>query len=154
MPPRGHSTREYLPIVRFLAKVKVGRPDECWEWQGYCRAKGYGTFFPQRGKPEYAHRYAYTMLVGPIPAGLTIDHLCKNPRCVNPEHLEAVTLHENLRRSDGVASWAARRRHCPQGHPYDAENTGYKKDGCRYCRTCDRARSRRNAERRRSATVA
>jgi hypothetical protein len=90
------------------------------------------------------HRVAYELLVGPIPEGLELDHLCRNTRCVNPEHLEPVTGRENLMRA--VSSWAAKnaaKTHCPQGHPYDEENTKVKRDGGRACRACGREFMRR-----------
>ena len=79
-------------LESFIAKVEFG--GECWEWQAV-KTKGYGIF---RG--NQAHRWAYQQWCGQIPEGLVIDHLCKNPGCVNPDHLEAVTQRENLRRSD------------------------------------------------------
>ena len=80
---------------RFWAKVRVS--GDCWEWTGATNSRGYGCLV--RDKRGYlAHRYAYTLAVGPIPDGLTIDHLCGNKRCVRPEHLEPVTVAENIRR--------------------------------------------------------
>jgi hypothetical protein len=69
----------------------------CWEWIGTCQSNGYGAF-AVAGKTLRAHRWAYEHFVGPIPVGLTIDHLCRNRTCVNPEHMEPVTSAENTRR--------------------------------------------------------
>ena len=87
-----------------------------------------------------AHRFAYELLVGPIPDDLELDHLCRNTCCVNPEHLEAVTHLENMRRRH-----LREATHCAQGHPYDEENTGWRDGGKhRYCKACNRARSSAN----------
>lgn len=113
---------------------RVHKTDTCWLWTGSHQGDGYGRFYAQR-KMQSAHRYSYELHVGPIPAGLQIDHLCRVPGCVNPAHLEAVTPRENTLRGQGITAVQARRTHCPKGHPYDEENTrlnGRK----RFCRAC------------------
>lgn len=125
--------------VRFWEKVDVRRGSECWEWQAGRKARGYGTFDCQ-GKPTPAHRMAYTLTLGPIPEGLVIDHLCSNPPCVNPVHLEPVTQAENTRRGRAGAAQRARRArqtHCKNGHEFTADNT-YRdpKKNSRSCKTC------------------
>lgn len=81
---------------RIAAKIQ---PDgECWSWTAYRSKKGYGSVATGHGKTALAHRHVYELLVGPIPAGLELDHLCLNTSCVNPDHLEPVTGAENLRR--------------------------------------------------------
>jgi len=126
--------------ARFWSRVERAGPGECWPWQACLTSTGYGTF-SARQKQIYAHRFAYEAVKGPIPAGLVIDHLCFNRPCVNPEHLEAVTLAENNRRGDGFAAKNLAKTHCPRAHPYDEANTLVTPSG-RQCRTCENARHR------------
>lgn len=111
---------------------RVEKTDDCWLWTGHVNpVTGYGSYYlpgsPNRS--QYAHRVAYEFAKGPIPEGLTIDHLCRVRNCVNPDHLEAVSLRENVLRSPiAVAAINARKTHCPQGHPYIA--------GERHCGVC------------------
>lgn len=84
-----------MPVPRPFWSYVFFHEDGCWEWTGAKTAAGYGQFTRRK---EYAHRHAYEDLVGPIPEGLVIDHLCRNPSCVNPDHLEPVTQRENIRR--------------------------------------------------------
>jgi hypothetical protein len=120
----------------------------CWIWQRAMNHDGYGQL--SGGKKSEgtftsvkAHRWFYEHFVGPIPEGMTIDHLCCVRACVNPDHLEVVTHAENCRRA------AARRTHCSHGHEYTAENTRIDSGGQRRCRTCASAHTRKwNAIRR------
>ena len=89
-----------------------------------------------------AHRVAYELLIGPIPAGLELDHLCRNRLCVNPAHLEPVTRQTNQHRGASVSGISVRATHCPEGHPYDADNTYVRPNGHRVCRECARRRQR------------
>jgi hypothetical protein len=126
------------PEVRFWAKVdKTG---DCWIWTG-ARSYHYGIFGVCKGLNAPAHRYAYELLVGPIPKGLVLDHLCKNPPCVNPAHLEPVTSVANVARGSGFGSRNAAKTHCPKGHEYSPENTAVNSNGARYCRICHRERN-------------
>ena len=101
----------------------------CWEFRSPIDQQGYGQY-KANGKMYRAHRFAYTMAVGPIPDGLSIDHLCRNRRCCNPAHLEPVTTAENNRRK------ALAQTHCKRDHEFNEENT-YRLRGRRICRACN-----------------
>ncbi len=93
--PERRETRKGTPLERMLASLDVGL---CWEWTGAVNKHGYGFLTLSRAR-WYVHRLMWTTLVGPIPKGMVIDHLCRNPPCCNPDHLEVVTQIENMRRS-------------------------------------------------------
>lgn len=118
----------------------------CWNWLLGKDPGGYGQF-RFNGKKDLAHRIFYTQLIGPIPAGLDIDHLCRNRACVNPLHMEPVTRQVNTIRGVGPAARHAAATHCKRGHPFDEENTYWRSDRPfgrgRTCRTCGRERPRR-----------
>lgn len=121
-----HIAFSQLP-ARFRTKASL-QPTGCIEWQASTNGR-YGKFWFM-GSLVYAHRLAFRLFKGAIPAGYQVDHLCRNPRCVNPWHLEAVTPGENVRRSDAGARERAK-THCSNGHPYDMWETGRR---CRRCR--------------------
>ena len=115
---------------------------DCWLWaRNVISSKcDYGKIFIN-GKYKLAHRVVYESLVGPIPEGMDMDHLCRVPRCVNPQHLEPVTRSENVRR--GMAGiLQVRVTECPYGHPYTTNNTYVYRDGRRKCRACAREYNR------------
>ena len=103
---------------RFRTKVdRSAGDDACWSWLGARSQTGYGRFWVD-GKTVKAHRWAYEHLVGPIPDGLTIDHLCRVRSCVNPAHLEPVSNRVNVLRGDAPAARNARKTHCVRGHEF------------------------------------
>jgi hypothetical protein len=117
-----------FPKERLLRNTrKVG---DCWLWQGTTTSDGYGKVGINR-RSWLAHRASYTMFKGPIPDGMTIDHLCQNILCVNPDHLEAVTDTENKRRSPKV-----QKTHCRRGHERTPENILITTKGWKQCRIC------------------
>lgn len=120
-------------LRRFAQKVRPVASG-CWLWIGD-QAHGYGRFVNNLRRLTPAHRFAYELWVGPIPEGLTLDHLCRNPPCVKPAHLEPVTVRINILRSDGLAAKEARQTHCKRGHPFDMFNTRWEY-GWRRCRAC------------------
>ena len=113
----------------------------CWLWYGALGSKGYGQLTVS-GKSVKAHRFVYERNKGTIPAGLTLDHLCRNRACVNPDHLEPVTLGENTMRGMCPQALNARKTHCLRGHPLEPIPS---KPGYRHCRTCSAADKRRYA---------
>lgn len=126
------------PWEPFSERYEVA-PTGCWIWQRCIGAGGYGTIYdPVRKKSVKAHRFSYELINGPIPAGLTIDHLCRVRRCVNPAHLEAVTFRENVLRGVGPTAQEARQTHCKYGHPLTEENLLRSRQG-RKCKLCRRA---------------
>ena len=124
---------------------RVERRGDCWEWTGPCTEGGYGLIGAGgRHSPLLrTHRVAYELMVGPIPEGLHIDHLCRNRRCCNPAHLEPVTQAENNRRA------AANHTHCPRGHELPPKTPpGVRRPQCRTCkREYDAARYKRQGKR-------
>lgn len=135
-------------VERFAAMTEVS-PTGCIEWTGSLYRNGYGQFYPgPNHTPQklLAHRFAYEWFVGAIPDGLDIDHLCRNRKCVNPDHLEPVTRGENVRRAFALTT------HCPAGHGYDEANT-YVRPGTahRKCRACMRKRDLERADRKNAA---
>lgn len=137
--------------LRLLSKV-TAHDGGCWLWTGARLPAGYGLLGTPKGMSRLAHRISYEIFVGPIPAGLNIDHLCRNTSCVNPAHLEPVTQRENVARGDAGLATGARQRakvECPRGHAYDSENTYVSSAGKRHCKTClrDGDRERKRATR-------
>lgn len=133
------------PQERFFAKVNFNGPapahrpelGPCWLWTG-CTSGTYGQFW--NGDADVrAHRWNYEFCIGSIPEGLTLDHLCRTRRCVEPFHVEPVTNHENILRG---LSWAVRKTHCPQGHEFSGRNIIIRR-GWQECRLCINDQSRK-----------
>ena len=134
---------------RFWAKVDLSAPGGCWVWTAGKTSRGYGSFkLAARQVP--AHRVAYESLVGPVPPGRELDHLCRVRACVNPAHMEPVTHRENVLRGAGLAALHATKTKCPEGHPYDEANTYVNPNGGRECRSCRRDTDRRRRARQRA----
>ena len=139
------------PSLERLKSATIESPDGCWTWQRSGRGLGarYGVV-TVLGRCWATHRLAWTLVNGPIPGDLTVDHMCFNTRCINPAHLRLLTAAEN-------SSLTPRRfrTHCVQGHEFTPENTKYVDRGgvlpCRICRTCRREVVRRNNAKRRAA---
>jgi hypothetical protein len=130
------------PEYRFIEKFVLG-PDSCWLWTAETNRGGYGLFRITRKSHVGAHRFSYQLLVGPIPAGLQLDHLCRVRNCVNPAHLEPVTPKENYRRGLKGSLYT----HCKHGHEMTEDNTIRGNYGARgeyrKCRICQLAANRR-----------
>jgi len=120
-------------IERFIRKFRI--TETCWEWEAGKDRNGYGRFGIER-KNRLAHRICYELLIGKIPDTLGLDHLCRNPSCVNPAHLEPVTHRENVLRGFGASAINAKKTHCPQGHPLSGDNLFVERYGGRRCRLC------------------
>lgn len=141
-PSNGTRGRKRIdPLTRYVVA-----PDGCWHWQGYVGKNGYGQCWTGP-----AHRHFYRKMVGEIPEGMHVDHLCHNPaectagsdcshrRCVNPAHLAVVTPRENVLRSNSLTARYAAATHCSRGHRFVGDNLRFK-GGSRVCATCDRRR--------------
>jgi len=130
-------------VSRFSSKYIVSE-NGCWEWRGHT-CKGYGGFSFQ-GKEIQAHCFSYEYFKGPIPKGLHLDHLCRNRKCINPDHLEPVTPRENLRRGESPNWKTNREGRCKHGH--DMSNPKIRKNGTKTCRECANQRWRESYYRR------
>lgn len=133
---------------RILEKVSPEPNTGCWLWTGYTNGAGYGVL-EIKDQPFRAHRLSYELFIGPIPEGLTLDHLCRVRCCVNPHHLEPVTIGDNVLRGDARTVSRARRAfnvstitHCANGHEWTDVNTSYYSSGSRRCLTCCREHCR------------
>ncbi len=134
-PHRNAPLEERLPFL-------IDKSGDCWTWKLTPRADGYGRTH-WRGRSRQAHCAVYEMLVGPIPEGRELDHLCRNRICVNPAHLEPVTHRVNCLRGESPAAHNARKTHCKRGHSFNEANTYFARDGSRHCRICHRDLERR-----------
>lgn len=155
-PTRAVKGKKGQPLpARFMSYVS--KTETCWLWTGAQR-KGYGVI-RIAGKSVSAHRVAYEMLVGPIAEGMQIDHLCRQPLCVRPSHLEVVDSKTNTMRGYSPTALCARKTHCVHGHLFDEENTIIEKRQwarsvgyTRVCRECRRRLNRIAYARRKNAS--
>lgn len=141
-------------LIKRLLSEKTVTDAGCWEWR-LNMSKGYGGIHvPSLKKTPRAYRFLYEALVGPVPDGLHLDHVCRNRACINPDHLEPVTLVENVMRGESFSAKNAKKTSCNNGHPYTPENTYVLGDGSRKCKTCSKekwaARSAITNEKRRA----
>lgn len=127
---------------RLEARIERDREDGCWIWRGSLTSEGYGQVKRDR-RNLLVHRLIYERVVGPIPDGRYLDHLCRVRSCCNPEHLEPVTNKENVLRGVGPSAKNAVKTHCKHGHEFTAENTHVRPNGDRMCRACSREGQRR-----------
>lgn len=136
--PSGVYDRGRTAFDRFVALMSPGDPLGCWCWKGARTPDGYGQF-SLNSRSTMAHRFACEVAYGPIPEGLVVDHLCRNPPCVNPAHLEVVTMGENTRRGTAYKARSAQaraRNTCVRGHAFAGENLAFDRDGHRVCKAC------------------
>jgi hypothetical protein len=148
------ASRGLSPEQRLLRLVTVDPSTDCWIFGGSLHRSGYGKFWLLPKGHMSAHRAAYTLFKGPIPPGMTVDHLCFQPRCVNPAHLRLLTLSANAGRLRKALSDT-----CPRGHAFTPENTltqvnrtgQGRQSAYRLCRTCREASYERKKQRRRAA---
>jgi hypothetical protein len=146
MPPPGY---QFKPLSqRFWEKVDKCTGG-CWEWTAYRDREGYGRIQQggRGGEALYAHRLAVQMDGREIPKGYNIDHVCTNRGCVNPAHLEVVTIGENTRRGGNKKPRQGEQRMCGRGHPITTETAYFRKNGLLvYCKKCRNERRRKNRE--------
>jgi hypothetical protein len=123
---------------RIKNKIVIA-PNGCWNWLAGKSDQGYGRLHLKGFSTRVAHRIIYELLKRRIPKNLTLDHLCRNRACVNPEHLEPVSLELNLLRGDGVGARNKAKTHCKYGHKFSLRNI-YRWRGKRWCRQCGKRR--------------
>ena len=136
-------------LNRLWSKVIKGpNENDCWDWTGTLSEDGYAYLGVggRKGKNFLVHRLLYELVIGPIPDGKDLDHLCRNRWCVRPDHQEPVTRRINLLRGQTITAREAATTHCPQGHPYDLFNTRFYRYG-RQCRICSNTRPRQRRKR-------
>ncbi len=135
------------PEERFWEMVEKNTPSGCWIWIGSLNTDRYPHFCigGRWGKTVLCHRYSYELVHGHIPAGMQIDHLCRNIRCVRPSHMEVVPPKVNVLRGNTIVATNAAKTHCKRGHPFTPENTRLE-NGSRRCKECRRLKQRQLRE--------
>lgn len=158
VPLRRHvrgAAAQFAAYVDRDGPLPVERPElgRCWTWTARRTSAGYG-YLSAEGREVVAHRWAYEHFVAAVPVDYDIDHLCRNPSCVNYErHLEPVTHQVNMLRGENPPARFARRTACSKGHEYTPDNMFIRPDKSRGCRICDRARSHQNYLRRKARKI-
>lgn len=140
-----------MPSLQLLARFEAATggmaqpsdPGACWVWEGSLNSHGYGKLTVWRSGTWYAHRIAYGLVHGVVPAEL--DHLCRNRACWRPSHLESVTHRENMDRSP----FCSPHETCAHGHRWSEVGSWVQKDGSRKCKECHRRRCRESLARKR-----
>ncbi len=134
-----------LPEAKYrdfvLDRIEISDVDDCWNWTATKSKRGYG-YANVDGRSYRAHRLSYMIFVGEIPDGLVLDHICNNPSCVNPAHLEAKTQRANILRGTSPTASNHRKQTCKRGHPLDSTNLMQRADGNRNCLICQTERAR------------
>lgn len=127
------------PLERFHDSYTIDPDTQCWVWDLALNHHGYGVY-KANGKTVIAHRWGYIQLVGEIPDGLVLDHRCRNRACVSPDHLEPMTIRENILAEGSLclAKRCAEAVLCVHGHPLSGENLYVRPNGNRACRACQR----------------
>lgn len=138
-----------FPTWLKLALYSKPTASGCCEWQAYKKDTGYGLV-RVGGRTMQAHRASYECLVGPIPSGMEIDHLCRNRSCINPRHLEPVTKRENQMRGMAPGILIYKSGKCAAGHQMSGSNLYISPNGKRGCRQCMRSATRRYNEKKRA----
>lgn len=149
-------TRRGTTLLDYLEQRIERDPNSgCWLWSGRIAWTGYGMAkhrdVGQSKTARVAHRVAYETLVGPVPDGLVLDHLCRTRSCVNPAHLEPVTHAENVYRGEGIAAINRKKTKCHRGHLLAGSNLSINVAGARVCRRCAADAQQRYRERRAAA---
>lgn len=138
---RNHGTladpvKKVWPLAdRLWPRIDKNGAGGCWIWTGAINAQGYGAIGVD-GKVKRVHRVVYMLLVGDIPDGLHLDHLCRRRHCCNPDHLEPVTNRQNWERGFSPGAVTIRDDRCARGHVY-SENARLRPNGARTCRLCE-----------------
>jgi len=128
------------PIARFWQKVKKTE-NGCWRWTAYIDSDGYGRFYWQSGRTAgLAHQFSYAFFKAPLDPTLTVDHVCRNRWCVNPDHLRQISGYQNILIGEGASAVNARKTRCKRGHAFSSNNTRIASDGSRVCLICEKER--------------
>ena len=131
------------PLLSFIERIEVDPRTGCWLWRGHRDPRGYGRFSPPGRRTSakvssLAHRWAFERFIGPVPAGLVLDHFyCDTTSCANPCHVRPATQRENVLRSDSPVAWRLAQTHCKRGHEFTPQNTCVRPDGRRKCKRCN-----------------